>query len=137
MLDELGSPSDIVVAAQPERLVVTRGAREISALLLLFFGGILLPPIGWLADVALSVMSPLWTKWQKLLGIVILPIGFYSALYLLYVLLGYAPSPWSGLSGGLPSMPSVYYFFLSSAIIAFPTSIAAAVYLYRAAGRPR
>jgi uncharacterized membrane protein len=50
VLDELGTPEDIVAAAQAERPPVHRGVREVFALILLVTG---LPPIlGWLTGAA-------------------------------------------------------------------------------------
>ena len=78
LLDDLGPPTDIVAAAQPERPPTRRGAREVFGLILLVTG---LPPIlGWLAGVGLVLWSPLWTARQKLLGILVWPGGLFVAV---------------------------------------------------------
>ncbi|MBA2717430.1 MAG: hypothetical protein H0U51_10325 [Propionibacteriales bacterium] len=78
VLDELGPPEDIVAAAEPWAPATRRGAREVFALILLVTG---FPPIlGWLVGVALLMLSPLWTRRQKLLGILIWPGGYTLTL---------------------------------------------------------
>jgi hypothetical protein len=78
LLDDLGSPADIVAAANPGRVRPGRGAREVFSLILLVSG---LPPIvGWFAGVGLVLWSPLWTARQKLLGILVWPGGLVTAL---------------------------------------------------------
>lgn len=57
LLDELGTPTDIVAAAQPDRAPARRGAREVIALILLVAGVPLV--LGWLVGVALACWSPL------------------------------------------------------------------------------
>ncbi|MGH8990910.1 MAG: HAAS signaling domain-containing protein [Acidimicrobiia bacterium] len=75
-LDNLGSPAEIVAAAQPEgpaRPVEKRGPREIAAIVFLLTG---FPPfLGWFVGLGLLLWSPLWTARQKLLGTLVWPGG--------------------------------------------------------------
>jgi hypothetical protein len=135
LLDELGSPEEIVTAASPERTLVTRGAREVFALLLLVTG---FPPvIGWLVGVGLLLWSPLWSSGQKLLAILVWPGGYVVALGI-----GVVVSPAACTSGGRPvgtpvdcvsAGPSVLTFVVAAIVVLAPLVVAA--HLYRAAGR--
>lgn len=80
LLDELGSPAEIVAAARPEHVPVQRGAREVLAIAFLLIGGLVLPVIGWFIGFALLLASPLWYGRQKLLGSLVWPGGFGSIL---------------------------------------------------------
>src|SRR5215210_3386965 len=77
LLDDLGTPEEIVAVAAPPRPTVKRGPREVFAVLLLLTG---IPPfIGWIVGAGLLLWSPLWTWWQKLLGILVWPGGLFLA----------------------------------------------------------
>ena len=136
LLDELGTPADIVAAAAPTRPAVRRGAREAFAVLLLLTG---LPPIlGWLVGAGLLLWSPLWTWRDKLLGLLVWPGGLVVALG--------APTftaancAVSGTAVGSPvstnctaSGPSVLSLVLLAAAVVPPLVVAG--YLYWVAGR--
>jgi hypothetical protein len=78
LLDQLGTPADIVAAAAPTRRPVRRGARESFAVLLLLTG---FPPVlGWLVGAGLLLSSPLWTWRDRLLGLLVWPGGIVVAL---------------------------------------------------------
>ena len=136
LLDDLGRPEDVVVAAAPDRPATRRGAREVFALILLVTG---LPPVlGWLLGAGLLLWSPLWSARQKLLGLLVWPGGFVVLLGLGVFVTGScsggAPTP-VGMSpgcggGGGPSVWSVLALVL---IVLAPLVVAG--YLYRAAGR--
>jgi hypothetical protein len=79
LLDDLGSPEEIVTAARPDGPKVERGPREVMALIMLVTG---LPMFlfGWLIGVGLLLWSPLWTARQKLLGVLVFPGGYLLTL---------------------------------------------------------
>jgi uncharacterized membrane protein len=140
LLDQLGSPDDIVAAAAPNRTVARRGAREAFAVVLLVTG---FPPIiGWLVGVGLLLSSTLWTARQKLLGILVWPggllvVGFSVSL----VSVGRGrscPVPVGGPAGG-PSNActgsGTSPWAILAAIVIVVAPILVGMYLYRAAGR--
>lgn len=119
LLDEMGSPAEIVAAAQADRPQAHRGAREVFALVLLVTG---IPPVlGWVVGLALLLSSPLWTPRQKLLGTLIWPggyVGVAAAMAMLAVAVPY---------GGA-------YLGVTIAVLAVIPLLVAG-YLFRAAGR--
>ena len=66
VLERLGPPEEIVEAAEPEPIAapVQTGKLEFAALLALVF-----PFIGWLAGIALVLVSKAWTNRDKAVGI--------------------------------------------------------------------
>jgi len=140
LLDELGTPEEIVAAARPEQPTVRRGLREVLALVLLVIG---LPPIlGWIAGVVLLLWSPLWSGRQKLLGILVWPGGLGAGVLALGVAVtAVAPScparpvgtPGSGSACG-PSSAFPYGGLVLIALVVV-AQLAVGAYLYRAAGR--
>ena len=136
VLDELGTPTEIVAAAQPSPSGPTRGAREVFAVILLLFGGLVLPLVGWLVGVGLLLSSPLWSGRQKLLGILVWPGGLSLVLLALLVRVGGTQSCVSvgslkTCSGSGPSALAG----AGIAALALVPPILVALYLYRAAGR--
>ncbi len=101
LLDGLGDPRKIVAAARSdsgEALVVARaGLREAAAILLLLFGGILLPVLGWFVGVALMWSSNAWTSGHKLLGTLVIPGGLLAPALLLSLQTGWTLPPWVGV----------------------------------------
>jgi hypothetical protein len=138
VLDELGTPEDIVAAAQPDGPRAHRGAREAFTLILLVTG---LPPIlGWLIGAGLLVWSPLWTGRQKLLGLLVWPGGYVVALgaaTLLQTRSASCPGPSrtgaGAVTGCVTAGPSLVSILGIIVLLAAPLLVAA--YLYRAAGR--
>lgn len=120
VLDELGTPTEIVAAAQPSRPESTRGAREVFAVILILVGGLVLPVVGWLVGVGLLLSSPLWSGRQKLLGILVWPGGLSFVLLVVVFRTTGSQSAFAG--GGIAAL-----------ILVAP--ILVALYLYRAAGR--
>ncbi|HEV2070455.1 MAG TPA: hypothetical protein VGR26_11720 [Acidimicrobiales bacterium] len=117
LLDDLGSPADIVAAARPDEVPARRGAREVFALVVLVVG---IPPfLGWLVGVALLVSSPLWSTRQKLLGILVWPGGLMTVAAVAAGLVMAVPSPVSNV--------------LMAVLALAPLVVA--VYLYQEAGR--
>jgi uncharacterized membrane protein len=117
VLDDLGSPADIVAAARPDHVPARRGAREVLALLFLVTG---LPPVlGWLVGVGLLLSSPLWSPRQKLLGILVWPGGALTLTGVVAAWILFVPSP----------------LRIAGLVVFSLAPVAVAVYLYRAAGR--
>jgi hypothetical protein len=136
LLAALGTPEDIVAAAAPQPPQTRRGAREISALLLLLTG---LPPlIGWLAGVGLLLWSPLWTRRQKTLGILVWPGGYVLVAGVPFMLnarscedttVGVSAAQ-AGCTSAGPSTLSIL-----AIIVLLVAPLVVAGYLYLAAGR--
>jgi hypothetical protein len=93
VLDQLGSPDDIVSAAEASQpgAVHSRagnplGAVEIIAILALLIGGIIVPVVGWLVGVVLLWMSPRWKAGDKLLATLVWPGGLLAPVVAFLVL---------------------------------------------------
>lgn len=67
-------PTAATPAATPQHLrppaTSTRGF-AITAALVLSFGGIVLPAIGWVVGIVLVCFSPLWRTWEKFVAIIV------------------------------------------------------------------
>jgi uncharacterized membrane protein len=96
LLDRLGDPAEIAGEARERFDVQPKKSRalEISTLLLLLVGGVVLPVIGWLIGVVLLWVSDAWDGRDKLIGTLIVPGG----LLLPVALLTMATSAGSGCS---------------------------------------
>ena len=71
LLDRLGDPEEIAVAASPPE--ATRSTTmEAWAIILLLLGGFVFL-VGWLAGVVLLWSSSLWTRRDKLIGTLVIP----------------------------------------------------------------
>jgi hypothetical protein len=141
VLDGLGAPSEIVAAAQPDRRVIKRGAREAFAVTLLLLG---FPPIlGWIIGFALLLWSPLWSGRQKLLGALVWPGGLMVVLPMVTLMSSAScPAPVGGTPP--PTVPTLgeactqagtspWAYIAMAVVVVAPLLVAA--YLYRAAGR--
>lgn len=116
VLARLGDPAEIAADAR-ERFGVKHVQttwREIGALILLPFGGFILPAFGWFAGVVLLWVSDAWSTRDKLIGTLVVPGGL--ALPLFFFLLVFADSgpgrpAWAilrvALFGGLLLVPFV------------------------------
>jgi hypothetical protein len=138
VLDQLGSPRDIVAAAGGQPATVRRGAREAFALVLLATG---LPPIiGWLIGFALLLWSPLWSARQKLLAVLVWPGGLFGALVVLLLPGSTTVCPGAGLASKTVACASSHTGppgwlvpFVAVVLVAAPLIVA--VHLWREAGR--
>ena len=77
VLDRVGDPAEIAAEAR-ERFGVRQPRttwREIGALILLPFGGFLVPVIGWFAGVVLLWVSDAWNTRDKVIGTLVLRAG--------------------------------------------------------------
>ncbi len=84
VLERLGDPAEIAAEAG-ERFGLRRPRtswREIGALTLLPFGGVVLPVVGWFAGVVLLWLSDAWTARDKLIGTLVLPGGLLVPFFL-------------------------------------------------------
>jgi HAAS domain-containing protein len=77
VLDRLGDPADIAAEARERFGVQTRRRSwvEVTALVLLSIGSVVVPILGWLAGVILLWVSDVWSTRDKLLGTIIVPGG--------------------------------------------------------------
>jgi uncharacterized membrane protein len=84
VLEQLGDPADIAAeaGARPAAAPRTRW-HEVSALILLSAGSIVLPVVGWFAGVVLLWTSYVWTTRDKLIGTLVVPGGLGLSLALL------------------------------------------------------
>jgi hypothetical protein len=88
MLARLGDPDEIVASATDGLVLVDRHqprnrAREVIALLLLLFGGFFL--FGWFIGVYLLWTSDRWNLKEKLLGVLVWPLGLAGSIALLRI----------------------------------------------------
>ncbi len=123
VLERLGDPAEIAAEAL-ERLGVRRprtGWREVGALLLLPFGGVVLPVVGWFVGVVLLWVSDAWTARDKVIGTLVIPGGLLVPGFLLAAVgSGSGGSCHSGppgrpaicTGGGSPVWPAVLLGFL-------------------------
>jgi hypothetical protein len=96
-----------------------------------------LPPVlGWLVGVGLLLWSPLWSGWQKALGILVWPGGYVTLLAFGVMSSGSCssrPVPAREVRGCVTSGPPMWTFVALAVAVIAPLVVAA--YLYRAAGR--
>lgn len=113
---QLGDPAEIArealgewvpgaasVSVEPRPASATRGF-AITAALVLGFGGIVVPLLGWLVGVALVSMSALWKRWEKLVAS-LAPIAVIVVVALVS-LPAYAVSGGTQVTEVSPGMPA-------------------------------
>ena len=85
LLDRVGDPHELAVEARERFDIPVPEPRwtDYLALVMLPFGGLLIPFIGWLAGVALLWSSRVWSDRDKLLGTLIVPGGLLLPSYLM------------------------------------------------------
>jgi hypothetical protein len=97
ILAETGDPLDIAADVRERHGVRERSNwREVAAVLLLPFGGVVIPVAGWFVGLFLLWSSPVWTVREKLAATLLLPCGTLGPLLLVgrspyYALLLAAP----------------------------------------------
>jgi hypothetical protein len=111
VLGRLGEPAEIVAEAAPEFVVGVAppgrtgpGVLEISAVLLLLFGGFFPPVLGWILGVGLLWYSPLWTYRDKIIGTLVWPGGLATPLLFWFMVPGQVCVS-SSPSAGAPALP--------------------------------
>jgi hypothetical protein len=82
LLDRIGDPADIAAAARERFGLQPRkaGWKEITALILLPIGGLILPVLGWFIGVVLLWVSDAWSTRDKLIGTLVVPGGLLLPL---------------------------------------------------------
>jgi hypothetical protein len=92
ILEGVGDPLDIAADVRERHGVRERSNwRETAAVLLLLFGGVVIPIAGWFVGVYLLWSSTAWSVPEKLAGTVVLPLGTLGPLLLV------GRSPWYAL----------------------------------------
>jgi HAAS len=83
----VGEPADIGAVARERFGVEERRStwREIAALILLPFGGVIVPLAGWFLGVFFLWLSEAWTLRDKLIGTLVVPGGLLLPLVLLTI----------------------------------------------------
>ena len=106
VLDEMGDPLDIAADVRERHGVVERSSwREVAAVVLLPFGGVVIPVGGWFVGLYFLWSSPVWTVREKLAATLVLPFGTlvpllliaHGSLYALLLLLPFATSGYLAL----------------------------------------
>jgi hypothetical protein len=83
ILTEVGDPLDIAADVRERHGVLERSRwREITAIVLLPFGGVVIPIAGWFVGVYFLWASPVWTRLEKVMGTLVLPFGALIPLLL-------------------------------------------------------
>jgi HAAS domain-containing protein len=83
ILDEMGDPLDIAANVRELHGVRTRSQwREIAAIVLLPFGGVVIPVAGWFTGLYFLWSSPVWTRLEKAFATCVLPFGALGPLLL-------------------------------------------------------
>ena len=83
VLDEVGDPLDIAADVRERHGVLERsGWREVAAIVLLPFGGVVIPIAGWFAGLYFLWSSPVWTVREKVGATLLLPCGTLFPLLL-------------------------------------------------------
>jgi hypothetical protein len=92
ILESVGDPLDIAADVRERHGVRERSNwRETAAVLLLPFGGVVIPIAGWFVAVYLLWSSPVWSVPEKLAGTLVFPCGTLGPLLLV------GRSPWYAL----------------------------------------
>jgi hypothetical protein len=101
ILDRLGSPEDIAAAASDQPAGTPPARRpdrpagqqlyDIVTVLLLLFGGVVIPVVGWLGGVVLLWASPRWATRDKWLGTAVIPLGLGAPVWFKLGLLPWIP----------------------------------------------
>jgi len=106
ILAEAGDPLDIAADVRERHGVRERSNwREIAAVVLLPFGGVVIPFAGWFVGLYFLWSSPVWTVREKLAATLVLPFGTlvpllliaHGSLYALLLLLPFATSGYLAL----------------------------------------
>jgi hypothetical protein len=113
ILDRTGNPG--VIAAQARKQFGVSDARwswrEVAALVLLPFGGVIIPVAGWFAGVYFLWASDRWTRGEKLIGTFVIPGGLLLPLMLFAT--GASGSPWVVLVVALLAAPLAADLYLA------------------------
>jgi hypothetical protein len=106
ILEEVGDPLDLAADVRERHGVRERSnRRETAAVLLLPFGGVVIPIAGWFVGVYLLWSSPAWTVPEKIVGTLVFPCGTLGP----FLLVG--RSPWYALLLAPPLATAGYLAF--------------------------
>ncbi|PZS19301.1 MAG: hypothetical protein DLM57_04290 [Pseudonocardiales bacterium] len=97
-LDQFGGAEELAAEITPPRQPVRRARWvDVTALLLISLGSLVLPVIGWLAGAVLLASSPRFTRRQKTVGVLVWPLGLLLPAAALEVASGFSLPPTLGL----------------------------------------
>lgn len=84
ILDHLGTPVEIAEATRAELPPVQPriAARDVTAIVLLLIGGIVVPFLGWLVGAVLLWTSTAWTAKDKIIATLLVPGGLLAPILL-------------------------------------------------------
>jgi len=84
ILADIGDPLDIAADVRERHGVRERSNwREVAAVVLLPFGGVVIPIAGWFVALYFLWSSPVWTVREKLAATLVLPFGTLGPLLLI------------------------------------------------------
>ncbi len=84
ILEDVGDPLDIAAGVRERHGVRERSSwREIAAIVLLPFGGVVIPIAGWFVALYFLWSSPVWTVREKVAATLLLPGGALGPLLLI------------------------------------------------------
>jgi hypothetical protein len=84
ILDDAGDPLDIAADVRERYGVLERSSwREVAAIVLLPFGGVVIPIAGWFVALYFLWTSPAWTVREKVAATLVLPCGTLFPLLLI------------------------------------------------------
>ena len=84
ILAATGDPLDIAAGVRERHGVHERSSwREIAAIVLLPFGGVVIPVAGWFVGLYFLWTSPVWTRREKVVATLVLPCGALGPLLLI------------------------------------------------------
>lgn len=103
ILEDAGDPLDVAADVRERHGVRERSSwREIAAVVLLPFGGVVIPFGGWLVGLYFLWSSPVWTVPEKVGATLVLPFGVLLPLLLL------ARNPFFGFALLAPIVTATY-----------------------------
>ena len=122
-IDELGDPKFIAAAAldevgpvkSAEAPVLDKAWYTRATILVLLFGGLVIPFVGWFVGAVMLWGSNTWTTVDKVIGTLVLPFGFAGSLLISFAFhSGYATAdPIGVLVGALAFLPIASAFYLA------------------------
>ncbi len=131
ILDRVGDPVEIAADARDRFGVQERRSswREVAALILLPFGGVIIPVAGWFVGVFFLWVSDAWTRRDKLIGTLIVPGGLLLPLMLFGIGASTSARECYSINGGPTTCTAgggsnILLIVLFSALLAAPLCVA-------------
>lgn len=106
-----------------------QGSFSIIAALLIAFGGIVLPVIGWLAGLAMVWFSRSWRTGEKLIATFLAPAVAVVIVVTVLVVQAINPSPVTPGGGANPLLPALYDMLWTSVLLLGVANVAAGLWL--------